>query len=955
MSGTASSSTQKSFKPCYQIVFYEKQHPSKKEIVDMLENGSDEKKYEALKHVVWQHMGGEKQDQLLMTVVKYVLSSTFKPLKKLLLYFWENVEKTDENGELLPQMMLICSHLRNDLTHPNEYVVGCTLRFLCKVGEREILEPLIPPIVQNLEHRHSYVRRQAILTIYSIYYSHGFKHLIPEAPDLIYEFLQTETDATSKRNAFVMLQDCAPDKASKYLRSIIDEVPKTGHLFQLELLRLLKKMCSMYPSEKSKYLRVIASLMNSKSSAVLYQCATTLASLSNSPIAIQSAASCFVKLIITQSDTNVKLIVLDRIIDLQKRFPFVMQKMVMDILRALQTTDLDIKKKVLNVAAELISLRNVDDVMTILKKEFLESHSKPVEQKKEGEYRRHIVRFISKCSAKFPQVGEYGLLLLNYVGDSSGYDIISFVRELVELNPEMHDKILERLTQNLTLITDALVFRIALWILGTFAETKQQVVDSIEGIKHSLRDVMLQKPPQDEETIEDTVSLSSVGTAETTSRPSALVGADGTYQSQSHDANESRKNKRPKEIRNSVGTLIQEGNFFLATVASTTLTKLALKYKSLADIPADTKNKVVGEIMMLMCAFVRIGTSGESATKVTMDDDTISRIKLCLRVLLRPTKKLEELFLDHTREAYAKILKEKQGQAEKRREMERKEKLASNQADTLINISHLKGSKYDAFHFEEDDLLEGAATFQTEEKSSLHRVVQLTGFSDPVYAEASVSVQQYDVVLDIMIVNTTRKTLQNVALELATIGDLKLVERPQTYVLAPLGRQNMRVTVKVSSTETGVIFGNIVFDQTGSGSTSYVVLNDVHIDIMDYIHPSTCSDIKFRNMWQEFEWENKIPIGCNVPGMELRDYLKYLLQVSHMGCLTPINALSGDCEFLSANLCAKSAFGEDALANVSMEKTSTGAIEGFIRIRSKTQGIALSLGTQITTHPISKP
>jgi coatomer subunit beta len=39
---------------------------------------------------------------------------------------------------------------------------------------------------------------------------------------------------------------------------------------------------------------------------------------------------------------------------------------------------------------------------------------------------------------------------------------------------------------------------------------------------------------------------------------------------------------------------------------------------------------------------------------------------------------------------------------------------------------------------------------------------------------------------------------------------------------------------------------------------SVVVLNDIHIDIMDYISPATCADVTFRNMWAEFEWENKV-------------------------------------------------------------------------------------------------
>ena len=48
---------------------------------------------------------------------------------------------------------------------------------------------------------------------------------------------------------------------------------------------------------------------------------------------------------------------------------------------------------------------------------------------------------------------------------------------------------------------------------------------------------------------------------------------------------------------------------------------------------------------------------------------------------------------------------------------------------------------------------------------------------------------------------------------------------------------------------------------------------------------------------------------------------------------------------------ACSVFGEDALVNVSVEKKddNDGKLAGYIRIRSKTQGIALSLGDRITS------
>lgn len=152
----------------------------------------------------------------------------------------------------------------------------------------------------------------------------------------------------------------------------------------------------------------------------------------------------------------------------------------------------------------------------------------------------------------------------------------------------------------------------------------------------------------------------------------------------------------------------------------------------------------------------------------------------------------------------------------------------------------------------------GEVTKDNENNRNLNRVLQLTGFSDPVYAEAYVTVHQYDIVLDVTVVNRTTDTLQNLCLELATMGDLKLVERPQNYALAPNSSKQIRANIKVSSTETGVIFGNIVYETSSVMDRNVVVLNDIHIDIMDYISPASCADVAFRNMWAEFEWENKV-------------------------------------------------------------------------------------------------
>ncbi|KAK9281227.1 hypothetical protein L1049_004122 [Liquidambar formosana] len=91
-----------------------------------------------------------------------------------------------------------------------------------------------------------------------------------------------------------------------------------------------------------------------------------------------------------------------------------------------------------------------------------------------------------------------------------------------------------------------------------------------------------------------------------------------------------------------------------------------------------------------------------------------------------------------------------------------------------------------------------------------------------------------------------------------------------------------------------------------------------------------------------------INVAVNTVIQDEKEFLNHVIKSTNMKCLTPLSALEGECGFLAANLYAKSVFGEDALVNVSIEKQADGKLSGYIRIRSKTQGIALSLGDKIT-------
>lgn len=94
----------------------------------------------------------------------------------------------------------------------------------------------------------------------------------------------------------------------------------------------------------------------------MYECAVTLVSLSQAPSAIRAAANCYCQLLVSQSDNNVKLIVLERLQELKEKHREVMQDVMMDILRALSSPNMDIRKKTLDISMDLITSRNIDEV-----------------------------------------------------------------------------------------------------------------------------------------------------------------------------------------------------------------------------------------------------------------------------------------------------------------------------------------------------------------------------------------------------------------------------------------------------------------------------------------------------------------------------------------------------------------------------------------------------------------
>ncbi|THH18996.1 hypothetical protein EW146_g2085 [Bondarzewia mesenterica] len=943
---------------CYTVVYEDSSEtPSTQDMRTALQKGSDEVKIDTLRKIIVSTINGNPQPSLLMPIIQYIMPSRNKQLKKLLHFYWEVCPKYDDNGKLKQEMILVVNAIRNDLQHPNEYIRGATLRFLQKISkDQELLEPLIPLCRACLEHRHSYVRKNAVFAIYTIY--REFEHLIPDAPELIQTFLAAESDATCKRNAFVFLANCSMPKAVEYVLQVYDQIGSLDELLQMAIIDVVRLDCKTESAHRARWIRCIFELLNSSSYAVKYEAATTLTSLTQNAAAVKAAASTLINIVTKESDNNVKLIVLDRLDSLRSKHGHVFDSLIMDVLQVLSSADIEVRRKAIGIALSMTSSRNVEDVVMFLKKQLQKTQEEDYEKESAPEYRQLLIQSIHVCAVKFSEVAASVVhALMEFLGDSnnpSALDVVAFVREVVEKFPPLRPSITEHLIQTLPEIKSGKVFRGILWILGEYVENAEEILKAFQQVRKVIGEIPILASEQrllDDAGAEEDEKKEEEGLKEnptTGGRPKVL--ADGTYATET--AFTSKPSARSDVVKSAakppLRTLILGGDFFTGAVLSSALTKLVLRFSELSQETRES-NALQAEAMLIMTSIIRVGQS--KFVTVPIDEDSLERIFNCIQTLseLEKAPAVHQIFLTDTKAAYSKMVAAQEKKAAEKRELEASKENVIQVDDLLTFRQFSKKTADDVIDYDEDvGRATGAGEVQEDFISNLSRISQLTGFSDPIYAEAYVKVHGFDIMLDVLLVNQTADTLQNLCLDFATLGDLKLVERPSVHTIAPHGFQSIKATIKVSSTETGVIFGSILWESSNL-SEQAVILNDIHIDIMDYIKPAYCTEAQFRSMWTEFEWENRVNVSTTTSYVsDPRDYLKHIMKSTNMSCLTPDGAMSGDSDFLSANMYARSLFGEDALANLSIERTETGTITGHVRIRSKTQGIALSLGDRIT-------
>ena len=521
-------------------------------------------------------------------------------------------------------------------------------------------------------------------------------------------------------------------------------------------------------------------------------------SLSTAPTAVRACAQTYATLLNSTSDNNVKLIVLDRLSELKKHHTKVVQEILMDILRALSSPNIDICKKVLALAIDMVGPRNIEEVMQVLKREVVRAQEADLEHG--DEYKSLLIQAIHRCATRYAEVADsVVLVLLDFLGGDGGCDVMQCVKSIVEQYPDFRPTIIRKIIDNLDEITSADAMRVALWLLGEYCDSKDastnetMLSDAFDAIRSLLGDppfALLADQDGDKRSEE---------TAITKTTTKNIVLADGTYSSVTSTeiiGGTSASDDSMPHLRK----LVSSGDILLGTVACVCLTKMALKAEK------DINRLTTGTL--LTTAGVGKLAEGKRGGRIGVHADCLDRLSQCCRILLDPNvrAKISDTFLKSCQEAYSSLVAKQKAIKTRANELDRKGR--ASQADDLIQFRQLRaqavqgGIEVDLMDADDIGRAIGAEGGGLD-ASKLKHVYQLTGFSDPVYAEASVTVHDYDIVLEMLVINRTPNTLTNLTVELATMGDLKLVERPQSYTIGPLDERRLTANIKVSSTETG--------------------------------------------------------------------------------------------------------------------------------------------------------
>ena len=962
-------------KPCY-LYIDEEPITSYRDVIKKISSKEIPEKEEALKEILGSMVNDDNYPQdLMINVIHHLTIVDDINVKKLLFLFWEVIDKHKPDGSMKDEIILVCNGIRKDLDSPNEYIRGRTLRLLTKLPYKEILENVKAAVFDNIKHTHPYVKSNAIMCILSFIDNFGVDIVPDSLPDDLKDIIVKDTDTATRRNAYVLYSRISPMESLSLTQEIMEnnEISELGDLFALCIVENLRKLNKIFPQKSSTFIHLLLELSVHKSHSVLFEIGSLLLEISSNPNIVSSAVNILCSLLHEERDNNTLIIILKKLYGIKNRHGEILQEQILTFANLINLNyAIELRKLSFELIDELISESTITQVFDKFINIFTQLNSV-----NESEFTIDLKNSMLKCMLKniikFPEIDKlYPLFVLEknltfkkdklYV-----YGQINSIRELFTVYSKKDDEkcqniIKEMLNKIIKLFEEIDQYEImetCIWSLANYSNELPLLKQTFDLVMKNLGDLDFER--ENDEIVENPEESGSKSDNTKKTITKTVVLPDGTYGTvtQILDVKEIKKQKEIKYLRR----FLLETTFYFSANLVSGLTNIIFKMKKLGF---DKYNIYYFNAINIICSILKMNSK-----LVYKDPDNTNHIQMCLKFLLTNNDTIYEEWNQYMQK-YENSLKIAQDQTKKEEELvlKKNKDFKNNQPDDFISFRHCKMYDPDNFDVDDDDTLNtknknlenddeedniedqnsifNSITFGSnrETSSKKRRFIEvLSGTEDPLFVESVVNIYTFDLSIEFTIKNRSKNALQNVSLQLFVPKEFSIIEKPPVFSLEPNETVHVRSCVKFTKTVNAYIFGQISFNNF-KGENSFMHLSGLFIELLS-TYKENISDLDFRKNWNDYTWEHNVMIVSRKKSFS--ECINELIKGLKMTLVFPktIDLINDEYPFMVANLFAKTRLGENALVNISVEKSKDNKIIGTCVIRSKTKDFMTGLGEKI--------
>jgi coatomer subunit beta len=632
-------------KPCWLYIDSEP-ITSFKEIHSKISSKDIEDKKEALRTVIAAITNDDNYpDNLMIMAIHNLMIIDDIEIRKLLFLFWEVIDKKYADGRVREEFLLVCNNLRKDLTSPNEYVRGRTLRLVAKLPYNEMLENLKSAIFENLTHKHHYVRKNALVCLMSIVINFGSNVLPSNINEKLKEIIEKDLDISTRRNAYLALAKIDPKESFIITKDILTntDLNELSDLFTLAIVDNLRSLCKLVPKEKNKLLKMLCDLSAHKSHSVIFEIGNSLLTLSSNPNIVRNAVNILCSLLSEQKDNNTLIIILKKLIEIKNKYKGILEEQILSFATILNSNCTnELRKLLFELISNLIRESNIASVFDIFINDF--NKLKNVNDSDTTiEFKNMILQCIYKNILKFPKLNKsYPLYLLEKCllynsRNTFVNEQIMIIKDIMSTYGNYSKDYIQIILKTFDDINNAEILQSCIWLLAEYAKDIETQMSVFDMIMKNIGDLNLELV-ETKKTISDKPQEKKIITK-------TVILPDGTYGTQTVqiDANEySRQKENMKYLR----TFILETNFFFSTNLVEALTRILISIKE-NDIENQYFSKYYCNTIEIILAIIDIRSD-----KIYKDPDNISRINICLNSLVEDNLTALNEWIKESRESY---------------------------------------------------------------------------------------------------------------------------------------------------------------------------------------------------------------------------------------------------------------------------------------------------------------